>query len=287
MVDNGGMDLAFRVFRQQLEGSGRKSLFRKLWDELSVTLKALIVEVMPQGVDSANRRKLALDKCRVAIAGAIMSAQVEDDLINVSHVLRTLLDCSGENLDPIPRYIRRSQTWSVEVPKWVTKQLSNWVNHKLKGGVNGYECLGIRSETDLSTFLFTLTEAVDVAAFSQWLHKHFGHLNTREQCLRARHFAAVSISKEILLPEADRQRPHRSAPDVQKLFGMFAAKELVHDSNDKYKYSPHVYHVIDPFHRRLNELAKTVSSSVRPPQPGDAELQLIIESNRTSRSKSE
>lgn len=273
MAADGGRDYFFSHLRGQAAASPRPRLLADRAEALAHTLHDLRQQALPAEGDAAARRRADLDAW-IAAMQAILAERVrdypsEDAAAYLSRRLRALLNVDPLMLDGLPL---KALPNKISLRAFIEKQFRNWQSEK--GRLPNLEEAGLRDSAHAVQMLGYLLESTNFSAVETLLRSDFGYLDSRSEALHARRFLAAKMSVELLHGQSERATGrHRPLEEVKGLLFKLATKEDAQDF--ELAAAPHYLSVIEPFFRRLEQI-KTAGVSQRPPQPGDAELALIL-----------
>ena len=279
MLRDGGCDYFFTHLARQAQESPLKYLLSARELQLKHNLRDLLKQASPSATATREQRQRELTAWSSELRTRFLKAEDEDKLASLSLKLRQLLDVDPQTLDPIP--VELAAYHPAQITKFVESQFVKWSTSKAQGAVaqERLAALGLTDATLANRILYYISDSVSREPIAAWLRKNFGRLASSDECSQARRFLAHKMARNIILANGEKPS-HPDADSIKRLLTEYSEAEssFTYDASK----SPHVVAFLEPFLSRLHELAESGSVGDRPEQPGDAELQAIIQSFEAS-----
>jgi hypothetical protein len=264
MVENGGSDYLFEVLLDQARTSPKRGKLLSLRTNMESDLERLFLEALPGQNDDARFRR-SVERWADRIDRKINA----DNVQSMSFMLRRLMHCPSEILDPIPQNARNSN----EVIAFVANQLNHWRDNAKTLATRSLTDYGFEDERGMSDAVTAITDSIDQSAVVHWVREYLGHFNNRRDALSGRSFLSQKLSR-ILMPIHD-DRANVNHEDIYD--AMILQQNHMNLTGPTLSSSPHYSLFVKPFLDYLRKLSQNLGEHVRPQLPGDKELADIYE----------
>lgn len=264
-AQDGGLSHLFSQMADKISASTRRS---KCSDILRFDCSKMhnLLTIQLPGNDNQQTRRDELQTIVPHFEKCLKQIEEEEDnekYVLVAQSLNALFSVSAKHLDPLPQAIGNFSLKKMNT--YIREQLGKWCEEKVTS-LKGDDFLTAEQQ---QLVVHYLRDAVDMKLLRDFLIKHYPTLNSQEAKL-ARSPFALALGNVLrtgaieLKSDADF---NNSNPETLK---HFIKAKLEKDS--KRDSSPYYQLIIAPLLDRLKQLANTISSGERPPQPGDDEL---------------
>lgn len=256
----GGRTRLFRLMAEQLKNSPRKTLLNKKSERLKSLLEAYSAEALPDIDNDLERRTRDIDK----IIETIEEASSEDE----SEIVRDILAFENINPDIFDILPDRANN----VPKYVDNQLNMWLEGSKRAPLQ--TCIGFENLEHRTRVLSYLSERVAnerpmiIEYISNMVASPGRPALLRVERKECRRLLACLINK-CLFPSLN---SHKSERECRQMLETISRQEQ----------SAAKIAIIDPFLNAMKSLRDSLSSTSRPPQPGDRELADLLQAYKQS-----
>jgi hypothetical protein len=262
MVENGGSDYLFEVLLDQARTSPKRRKLLSLRTNLESDLERLFLEALPGQNDDARFRR-SVERWADRIDRNINA----DNVQSMSFMLRRLMHCPSEILDPIPLNARNSK----ELIAFVANQINHWRDNAKTLATRSLTDYGFEDERGMSDAVTAITDSIDQSAVVHWVREYLGHFNNRRDALSGRSFLSQKLSRVLMPIYDDRVNMNQANIDQAMKLQQKPGPTVSRAS------SPHDSLFVNPFLVYLRNLSQNLGKHVRPQLPGDEELADIFE----------
>lgn len=248
-----------------------REIFRKDWQAFS----QMVQRHLPTDEEAgADERKRLLQECvrdvRAELA-KIEERTSETDFVSFSGVLKGMFSASQEVFDPIPFRILKDPQAQVD---YLKQQVAKWFEDKM---VNLPDS-SVLDEQHLRAVFGTLRDAVRIegeGGLAEYLANCLGQIADRRTAESARLPFALAFGNVLRCGTWRRIGPESDEAERAELLERLLAGEEA--NSRKCEDSPYWPAVFKPLLERMEELEGVAQSGKRPPQPGDDELQSLLQ----------
>lgn len=269
VLNDSGRELLIQDLLEQANSLRRGQRLSEMQKTQENLLKLFILEVCPGASAEETRRSERIEIVKKTIEDVMLGGEA-DSILQLSWSLRRVLEVDPESLTSIPL---RMVTQRPDAVSFVTEQLEGWRDSRISDA--DVDILGLRDKQQMKLFLTHIIETVDVRSIGNWLKINFGHLPDGQAARHARRFLAIRLGDDIQGYSNGRMKQARGLISCHETLLQIDAYEQ-DPSKHSSEFNPHYQNVLLPFLRKLTQMER-MTSSRRPEQPGDTELQSIIE----------
>lgn len=250
----GGRTYLFESMLKQLETSKRRTLLARKREALQRWWMECMREALPGG-DGGAKRKSDIRKLLDALG-----SKYADEIQPTARDILLFQDIDPETMDIFPRkHVDKA---------FIEKQVNNWIDAAKEKPLQ--EHLGFEDQEHRTRVLSYLRARIVPEEVVDWLEElgisgMLTHTSGRQECRR---LLATYFTSRIF----PRDKEHRKETDCLKLLENMVGGQGLYDV----KQLPHHIAIIEPFMETLKKLSQEAGEE-RGPQPGDDELQKIIE----------
>ena len=273
--EDGGTDRMLREIAVAVRPETRRArcteLLKKEWAKLAEALSRQLPSTEEAGLDA---RRASLRESAAMIREAL--AKIEDgdpllDYAGMAQFLRDLFAAPRDVFDPAPRNAKDGK----DADNWLKSQVKHWFDDAEKR-VADHPVLDGPHQREL---LCTLRDNVRLdrkeGGLGEFLRLNLGRITDHDTADAARFPFAVAFGN--MLRGGTWRRISTTRPgEADPIYLRKLLKGLVDESNER-DCSPHWKTVIEPLLARIDDLAENAKAGARPPQPGDAELRMILD----------
>lgn len=237
-----------------------------------------LMESQLPGQDDGNSRQRQLNDFLEHLRDLLWRIENEDDSLDDSQRydrlafrLNALFSISYETLDPLPLDIEHLS--QKQIRKYLKEQLVRWYEDRT-ARLESNECLTAEQS---QVVLICLREAIEQKQLLQFLNEHYGQLHSQREADEARRSLALALGNCLRTGTVCQSNLQidvgGKAPASLETFIEAKLQKSMERTG-----SPYYRMVIEPLMRRLEKLAEDTPVGSRPPQPGDDELQQLLDS---------
>ncbi|MBQ6474006.1 MAG: hypothetical protein IJJ33_18600, partial [Victivallales bacterium] len=285
-AQDGGVSQMLRCIAKELTPQKRKEKCGEILErDKKKFVQLLEKHLPPKPTDNnlnAEQRRKELQDCLESLENAVANAEAKNDLDclrEYAFELKQMLEVKPDDFDLLPYDGVTTPTLSgtSQYQEHMSRQITKWYNERV-----GQLEEGTRLPWDLSKRQILLAGLRDYACAQvdelvRLLRENVGMLTTQEQASSARFLLALLLSNILKtghpLVESQTVTEERNPKDLDSYLQV-----AVPNQTCTREYSPYFKTTIQPLLKLLDEMASGDQGMVsRPPQPGDQELQALLE----------
>jgi hypothetical protein len=275
-IDNGGTAYVFKVLRDQATVSRRVQLLTDRQKTLRETLRTLVEDALPLNANAGEQRRRSLLKWQAGLKDALRSSRHEDPVEQTSLVLREVFHVEHSKLDPVPSNLGRLQQRSIR--EYVLQQFDRWITSVRESeSINRHLAdIGLADSSELSRLLHHVVGSVDISRIVRWMQDNLPTLTGHNDLRIHRRYVAHLMVNELLGAASDgASESHPTEEEIRQDIDRYVEQALEEEGD--VDASPHYHRVVRPIFDMLHRVAESGVPGQRQPQPGDAELELLLQ----------